>query len=90
MRAGLKVHVNPFAWQGHRRQVRISSNFVTFTGCTAVDVNTDVETASKLIVAFLLSSFGQLQFEMAGYNREGCLSLEAAHLANLSAIDPSD
>ena len=88
MRAGLKVHINPFAWQGHGRQVRISSNFVTFIGCAAVDVNTDVETASKLIAAFLLSSFGQLQFEMAGYNREGCLSLEAAHLANLSVIDP--
>ena len=88
MRAGLKVHINPFAWQGHGRQVRISSNFVTFSGCTAVDVNTNVETASKLIVAFLLSSFGQLQFEMAGYNREGCLSLEAAHFSTLSVVDP--
>ena len=88
MRAGHKVHINPFAWQGHGRQVRISSNFVTFCGCAAVDVNTDAETASKLIAAFLLSSFGQLQFEMAGYNREGCLSLEAAHLATLSVVDP--
>ena len=88
MRAGLKVHLNPFAWQGHDRQVRISSNFITFVDFAAVDANTDPEIASKLIAAFLLSSFGQLQFEMDGYNREGCLSLEAKHLAALSVIDP--
>lgn len=87
-RRGLKVHLNPYAWNRQGRQVRISSNFVTFIDCCATDNNTDRETASQLIAAFLLSSFGQLQFEMSGYNREGCLSLEANQLREFSVFDP--
>ena len=89
-RRGHRVHINPYAFDKNGRQVRISSNFITFQNCLAVEQATklDRETATKLIVAFLLSSFGQLQFEMSGYNREGVLSLEKHHLVKISVFDP--
>lgn len=86
-RVGLRLFINPYAWQTGR-QVRISSNAVAFMGCKAVDELTPRSTATRVIAAFLLSSFGQLQLEMKGYNREGCLSLEKDHLDQVVAIDP--
>lgn len=89
-RVGHRVYINPFAFNLDDRQVRISSNFIAFQGCTAIDAEggLDRATATRLIAAFLVSSFGQLQFEMEGYNREGLLSMEGIHLSRIRVFDP--
>ncbi len=88
LRSGHRVHVSPFAFRGEH--VRLSSNFCTFVRCTAVDAASglDRETATRLIAAWLVSSFGQLEFERRGYDREGCLSLELAHMKEVVVFDP--
>lgn len=90
MRSAHRVHVNPFACAGGDRQVRLSSNFVSFCRCRATDERSGLGRleAVRVIAAFLTSSFGQLQFEMKGYNREGCLSVELHHLEQVQVIDP--
>lgn len=90
MRSAHRVHVNSFACTSRERQVRLSSNFVSFCGCrcTSSSIRLDRLEAVRLIAAFLISSFGQLQFETKGYNREGCLSLELHHLEKVHVIDP--
>ncbi len=89
-RVGHRVYVNPFAFDPTGRQVRISSNFIGFRGCVAADEGSSLDrhTATRFIAAFLVSSFGQLQFEMEGYNREGCLSMEKTHLERVRVFDP--
>jgi len=42
MRAGHRVHINPFALDDGSRQVRISSNFITYGGCVAYGEESDV------------------------------------------------
>lgn len=88
MRIGHRVHVNAFATDPASRQVRLSSNFVTFADCTATAQGFDRVKSTKVIAAFLVSSFGQLQFEMEGYNREGCLAIEKAGMERLCIFDP--
>ncbi len=90
MRASHRVHVNPFAFVPSERQVRISSNFVTYGDCVASDLSSGLgrECATELIAAFLVSSFGQLQFEMMGRNREGLLSIEKDEIDNIRVVDP--
>lgn len=90
MRSAHRVHVNPFACTGGDRQVRLSSNFVSFCRCRATNADSELGRleAVQVIAAFLTSSFGQLQFEMKGYNREGCLSVELHHLEQVRVIDP--
>lgn len=44
--------------------------------------------AVELTAALLISSFGQLQFEIEGYNREGVISLEKDQMERLRVIDP--
>jgi hypothetical protein len=92
LRRGHRVHINPFAFDPPGRQVRLSSNFLSYSGCKAFDAaaGLDRATAVRLIAAFLVSSFGQLQFEMKGYNREGLLSVEEEHLAQVVVPDPRD
>ena len=89
-RIGHRVYVNPFALSSTGRQVRISSNFIGFRGCVATSATAglDRSTATRLVAAFLVSSFGQLQFEMEGYNREGLLSMEKIHLERVRVFDP--
>lgn len=89
-RVGYKIIVNPRACEITGRQVRLSSNFISLSGCNATEEGSGLDdlTASKVIAAFLLSSFGQLQLEMEGYNREGCLSVEEFHLRHVNVIDP--
>jgi len=88
-RVAHRVYINPFACGG-TRQVRLSSNFVSYVDCTATDPASGLDrlTAARIIAAFLVSSFGQLQFEMEGYNREGLLSVEEHHLVNVRVPDP--
>ncbi len=89
-RIGHRVYVNPFAFNLADRQVKISSNFIAFRGCNAIHPASGLDraTATRLIAAFLVSSFGQLQFEMEGYNREGLLSMERIHLGRVCVFDP--
>lgn len=90
MRSGHKVLVNPFPEVPGGRQVRLSSNFLSYSNPTSVDAGGDLDslTAVRLIAAFLLSSYGQLQFEMYGANREGLLAVEDHHLAQVRVLDP--
>lgn len=90
MRTGHRVYINLFAFDPRERQIRISSNFLTYGSCRARDHATGLtrETAVTLIAAFLVSSFGQLQFEIEGYNREGCLAIEAEQVERIRIFDP--
>jgi hypothetical protein len=89
-RVGHRVHVNPFAFDLTGRQVKVSSNFISYTNCVATDPTSGLtrEVATKLVAAFLVSSFGQLQFELEGYNREGLLAVEKHHLSKVRVFDP--
>ncbi len=89
-RVGHWVHINPFAFDLTQRQVRISSNFLSYGRCVATDVPNGLTRAlaTRLITAFLVSSFGQLQFEMEGYNREGLLAVEKHHFMRIRIFDP--
>ena len=87
LRAGHRVYVNPYAFEGGR-QVRMSSNFISYGECQATEDDLSRETATKLIAAFLVSSFGQLQLELLGYNREGALAIEKHHINRVRVFDP--
>jgi hypothetical protein len=89
-RTGHRVHVNPFPFIEGGRQVRISSNFLTYGGLLAIDEDTNLtpEDSVRLIAAFLVSSFGQVQFEAEGVNREGCLSIEQKQISRIRVFDP--
>src|SRR5258708_12733455 len=58
-RTGHWVHINPSAFDLNERQVRISSNFLTYRECLAVYAPSSFtpDISSRLIPAFLLSSF---------------------------------
>lgn len=90
LRAGHRVHINPFAYSPRGRQVRISSNFFHYYNCKAIDSKSNLtrEIAVELIFAFLMSSFGQLQFEMEAFNREGARSVEQHQLKRIRVFDP--
>lgn len=89
-RSGHRVYVNPFSFIDGGRQVRISSNFLTYGGVLATDEDTNLDrgTAVRLIAAFLVSAFGQVQFEAEGVNREGLLSLEQQQISRIKVFDP--
>ncbi|MNH87241.1 N-6 DNA Methylase [compost metagenome] len=89
-RTGHRVHINPFALDPAGRQVRLSSNFLSYGGCLATDPAQGLDSASaaRLIAAWLVSSFGHLQFEMEGNNREGARSLEQHHVDRIRVLDP--
>jgi BpuSI N-terminal domain/N-6 DNA Methylase len=89
-RTGHRVYVNPFSLIEGGRQVRISSNFLTYGNVLAIDegANLDRGVSVRLIAAFLVSSFGQVQFEAEGVNREGCLSVEQEQISRIRVFDP--
>lgn len=90
LRKGHRVHINPFPFMPHERQVRLSSNFLSYGDCQAIDITTGLtrEIAVELIAAFLMSSFGWLQCEIVSVNREGVRSLEQSHVRNIKIFDP--
>lgn len=90
VRVGHRVHINPFAYELTGRQVRLSSNFFSYSNCIALDETSglDRRVSVELITAFLLSSFGQVQFEMEAYNREGARSIEQHQLRKIKVLDP--
>lgn len=80
-RAGWRAHLNSAAFNPEGQQLRVSSNFYSFRG---ISVSTeernckDANEATRVVLAFLLSSFGQIQFELYGQNREGLRKCEKA------------
>ena len=89
-RVGHRVHVNQFAFVPHGRQIRVSSNFLSYGGCHAVDQarGLDQQEATRLVSAWLLSSFGHLQFELEFNNREGARCSEQHHVDKIRVLDP--
>lgn len=90
VRVGHRIHINRFAYNPNGRQVRLSSNFLSYGNCIATDPHTSLGRveAVELIAAFLLSSFGQLQFELEAHNREGARSIEQYQVAKIRVFDP--
>ncbi len=90
LRNGHRVHINPFAFDPSVKQLRLSSNFLSYSDYNALDVESGLtrSVGTQLVVAFLMSSFGQLQFEMESYNREGARSVEKHHLEKIRLFDP--
>ena len=90
LRVGHRVHVNPFAFRLNGRQVRLSSNFLSYSNCLAVEESEGLtrEISTRLISAWLLSSFGHLQFEAEAVNREGARSIEKYQLEKIKILDP--
>lgn len=90
VRLSHKVHINPFAYKPSRRQLRLSSNFFSFSGCVAYDGSKGLtqQDSVLLIASFLLSSFGQYQFEIESHSREGVRSTEEEHLDRVVVFNP--
>lgn len=89
VRSGHRIHINKYAFDPDGRQVRISSNFITYGNCiNDATIELSREQATLIISAFLMSSFGQLQFEIEGYNREGMLALEKQQFDRMKIFDP--
>lgn len=90
IRVGHRVHINPFAYDEFGRQIRLSSNFLSYSMCIATDekINLSRQDSVDLIAAFLMSSFGQLQFEKVANNREGARCIEQHHVSKIQIFDP--
>lgn len=79
-RSGWRAHLNPLAFEKKGPQLRISSNFYSLRGFShsvSGENCSDDREACQVLVAFLLSSFGQVQFEFFGENREGLRKCES-------------
>lgn len=83
------VHINGFAFK-QGRQVRLSSNFISYGHCiaTAPSAGLDEQTATVLVAAWLVSSFGHLQFELKANNREGMRAIEKNQTDGILCPDP--
>lgn len=90
LRVGHRMHINEFAYNTSGRQVRISSNFFHYYNCLSIDPKSGLnrQISAQLIFGFLMSSFGQIQFEMEAYNREGLRSIEGHQLERIVVFDP--
>jgi len=92
-RTGWRAHLNPLAFNPKSKQLRVSSNFYSLRSIstsTGKDSCTDREEAARVLLAFLLSSFGQIQFEFYGENREGLRKCEKGTcIENIHAPHPA-
>jgi hypothetical protein len=92
-RTGWRAHLNPLAFKPKSKQLRVSSNFYSFRNIstsTEKDSCVDREEAARVVLAFLLSSFGQIQFEFYGENREGLRKCEKGTcIENVHAPHPA-
>lgn len=69
------------------KQVLVSTNFFCF--CEPIDVRIDQAHHMKVIAAYLVSSFGQVQFEIHSNNQEGMRKLEGFHIEKIKSLDPN-
>lgn len=76
------VYCNPL-----ELQTVISTNFVYFCDFNSLNETISEEIQLKFITAFLLSSFGQIQFELAANDQEGLRKLEMHHMESFKIID---
>ena len=87
-RIGFRVHINPLAFDQRGRQVRISSNLFSLSGLNTGSSSISREIGTRLVAAFLLSSFGQLQFETYCNPREGMMRIsKAGHSLESECLD---
>lgn len=70
------------------KTVVVSTNF--FYCSELVNMQIEKEKALKVIGGYMLSSFGQIQFELVGNNQEGMRKLEGFMIDQLNALDPRD
>ena len=77
LRSGFRVHINPCPFEPSGRQLRVSSNFFSLRGVKNFGDLSNFE-CTKIIAAFLLSSFGQIQFESYCNPREGMMRISKA------------
>ena len=90
-RIGFRVHINPLAFDQRGRQVRISSNLFSLSGLNTGSSSISREIGTRLVAAFLLSSFGQLQFETYCNPREGMMRIsKAGALSRIRVPRPSE
>ncbi len=69
------VYYNP-----HNHPITLSTNFLFCNDLINLNPNLTSEEQQKFITAFLLSSFGQIQFELEANNQEGLRKLEVFQL----------
>lgn len=81
-----RAHLNPLAFDPTGRQLRVSSNFYSLREISVATESSSCsnrEEASRVLLAFLLSSFGQIQFEFFGDNREGLRKCEKTNCIDM-------
>lgn len=76
------VYFNP-----HQVSVAFSTNFFYSTEIANARDDISEEKQYKFITAFLLSCFGQIQFEINANNQEGLRKLEGFHIAKIKVIN---
>lgn len=72
------------------KEIVISTNFFYLDQYINTMSDVDELIQLKFIVAYLLSSFGQLQFEINGNNQEGLRKLEGFIIDKFKIIDPKN
>lgn len=76
------VYYNP-----HKHDLTLSTNFFYCNGLKNYDKNKNEESQYKFVAAFLLSAFGQIQFELNANNQEGLRKLEGFQIKRFKIID---
>lgn len=89
LRLGLRIHINPLAFDPSGPQMRVSSNFFTLRGLNTGDDSISREEGAYLITAFLLSTFGHLQFETYCNDREGAIRINKEQLGRIRVPVPA-
>mgnify|MGYP002712929448 CR=1 FL=1 len=69
------VYYNP-----HNHDLTLSTNFFHCTGIKNQNTSVSDEDQYKFTAAFLMSTFGQIQFELNANNQEGLRKLEGFHI----------
>jgi type I restriction-modification system DNA methylase subunit len=75
-----------YYWYGDKKLV-ISTNFFHLTEFREVEGKGSRETQLKCICGYLMSSFGQIQFELKGNNQEGMRKLEGFMIDDFKCLD---
>jgi type I restriction-modification system DNA methylase subunit len=75
-----------YYWDENLKLV-ISTNFFYLTGFKIADNKGSRETQLKCICGYLMSSFGQTQFELKGNNQEGMRKLEGFMIDDFKCLD---
>lgn len=76
------VYYNP-----NNHEVTLSTNFFYCNGIKNINADLDDEQQYKFMTAYLLSCYGQIQFELNANNQEGLRKLEGFHIARFKVPD---